>query len=336
MALFALPQFFIPQSDGTPYPLAKLYTYAQGTTTPLETYTDVGFVTPHPNPVVADANGIFPPIYLNPANGFYLRVIAKDQDDVAISGWDIDDIEIVQRTFDDVIVQDDLNVSGTTVLAGETSVTGPFLHIARAAPNIILEETDASTHEKVWDVYLNAKTLSIRTRTDALGSGKDILVVTRGTGTALSSIAIGNATDLPTITCNGVTLFANGSFTATLSDMTATTTGTVYYVRVGKMITLYVGVSNILGTSNDNSMVLTGIPSTMYPVNNSFTTLCHNVRDNSNTISCLATIGAGSITFSPLKTDTVANYVAAGSDSFTTSGSKGLLIGWSVTYPTNE
>jgi len=43
---------------------AKLYFYQTGTTTPQDTYTDSGLGTPNTNPVVADANGLFPPIYL--------------------------------------------------------------------------------------------------------------------------------------------------------------------------------------------------------------------------------------------------------------------------------
>lgn len=47
---------------------AKLYWYASGTSTPLATYADEDLTVPNTNPVVADAAGRFPPIYLQQAD----------------------------------------------------------------------------------------------------------------------------------------------------------------------------------------------------------------------------------------------------------------------------
>ncbi len=46
---------------------AKLWFYATTTVTPQDTYTDADLTIPSTNPVIADANGVFAPIYLNPA-----------------------------------------------------------------------------------------------------------------------------------------------------------------------------------------------------------------------------------------------------------------------------
>lgn len=43
---------------------ALAYFYVGGTTTPLSVYTTDEGTTPHANPVVADANGVFPPIFI--------------------------------------------------------------------------------------------------------------------------------------------------------------------------------------------------------------------------------------------------------------------------------
>jgi hypothetical protein len=48
-------QFF--DASGTPLVGGKVYTYAAGTTTPLETYTDESGVTPNTNPVILDSRG---------------------------------------------------------------------------------------------------------------------------------------------------------------------------------------------------------------------------------------------------------------------------------------
>lgn len=59
MAGYPLPQpkarFF--DANGDPLAGGKLYAYATGTTTPVNTYTDSTLATPNANPVVLDANG---------------------------------------------------------------------------------------------------------------------------------------------------------------------------------------------------------------------------------------------------------------------------------------
>lgn len=52
---------------------ALAYFYVGGTTTPLSVYTTDEGTTPHTNPVVADANGVFPPIFI-PYGAYGYRV----------------------------------------------------------------------------------------------------------------------------------------------------------------------------------------------------------------------------------------------------------------------
>lgn len=54
----------LEDANGLPRAGAKAYTYQTGTTTPLTTYSDSALVTPHANPVVADSEGIWPPVYV--------------------------------------------------------------------------------------------------------------------------------------------------------------------------------------------------------------------------------------------------------------------------------
>jgi len=58
------PVWQVLDGNGTPYPGALARFYVSGTTTPLTAYTDIGLSVAHAVPVVADANGAFPPIYL--------------------------------------------------------------------------------------------------------------------------------------------------------------------------------------------------------------------------------------------------------------------------------
>lgn len=63
-----LPQVFLRALDANGKPLsgAKLFSYLTGTGTPTPTYTDATLGTPRTNPIVADAGGLFAPIFLDP------------------------------------------------------------------------------------------------------------------------------------------------------------------------------------------------------------------------------------------------------------------------------
>lgn len=86
-ALFHEP-FFAPPSDaGATLPGAKLNFYQTGTTTRQDTYTTSALSVAHANPVVADANGRFPPIYLDPSLVQY-KAVLTDANDVEIDTVD--------------------------------------------------------------------------------------------------------------------------------------------------------------------------------------------------------------------------------------------------------
>lgn len=61
------PVWQVLDGNGTPLPGAKASFFASGTTTPMTVYTDIGLTVAHAAPVVADGNGVFPPIYLSGA-----------------------------------------------------------------------------------------------------------------------------------------------------------------------------------------------------------------------------------------------------------------------------
>lgn len=85
-ALFSNPEYRAFDDNGNPLPGALLNFYLTGTTTPTDTYTDNALTTPHANPVVADAGGQFPAIYLDPTTTY--RAILEDA--LLVQQWDID------------------------------------------------------------------------------------------------------------------------------------------------------------------------------------------------------------------------------------------------------
>lgn len=97
-------------------PNSRLYFFKANSTTLKATFKDkVGDVA-HDNPVKADANGLFPPIFLS---GLY-RVELRDKDNIVQPGWPVDNVgqdsaivpfapwsEIVTYNEDDVVTSPD-------------------------------------------------------------------------------------------------------------------------------------------------------------------------------------------------------------------------------------
>jgi hypothetical protein len=87
MKLFSDAPFRAVDANGNPLAGAKLYFYETGTSTPKDTYSDIADPpTANANPVVADGNGLFAPIYL--ANGTAYKAILKDSSDNTIQTID--------------------------------------------------------------------------------------------------------------------------------------------------------------------------------------------------------------------------------------------------------
>lgn len=71
----------------------KLYFYNAATSTPQPVYSDGALSVAHDQPILADARGMFPVIYLSPTPGVYRQKLT-DANDVLI--FDDDDIDVAQ------------------------------------------------------------------------------------------------------------------------------------------------------------------------------------------------------------------------------------------------
>lgn len=88
MATTPFPFFQAIDGNGNPISGAKLNFYRTGTSTPQDTYTTSALNIANANPVVADSNGRFPPIYLGTA--FDYKVILTDAADVTVGNGTLD------------------------------------------------------------------------------------------------------------------------------------------------------------------------------------------------------------------------------------------------------
>jgi len=108
------PQFF--DEDGNPVAGGFLYFYEAGTSTPIDTFSDVD-LTPgqeNSNPIELDASGYSATsIFLQPTG---YKVVLTDAD--AVELWSVDDVEDIGQTF--------ASNFGTILAEGSTEVTSGY------------------------------------------------------------------------------------------------------------------------------------------------------------------------------------------------------------------
>lgn len=92
--LWHLSNHQLSDRNGRPHRGAKAYFFEAATLDPLTTYQDYSLANEHPHPVEADANGIFPPVFLDEEDGFY-RMRVNTSAGVLITGSDVIVLPIV-------------------------------------------------------------------------------------------------------------------------------------------------------------------------------------------------------------------------------------------------
>ena len=157
MSIFNMP---VPSAFGQnvkPFDGALLHFYEVGSTTPKNSYSDVGETTANTNPVVADANGRFDAIYIS---GLY-KAVLKDKNEVQI--WEEDNLQgrqgdlIWQGDFDATTNGGDYPASGNQgdIYICTTGFTLDALsgsHILQTGDFIISNKTGATGIDADWDI----------------------------------------------------------------------------------------------------------------------------------------------------------------------------------------
>lgn len=125
--------------------------------------------------------------------------------------------------------------------------------------------------------------------------------------------------------------YAEGTFTGTLTGCTTSPTVTIYYVRIGKHVTLTIPTS-ITATSNATTATITGLPAALQPARSQFMAY-DGVWNNSSTY--MGSIGI-SLSAGLDRLDLFYHSAAgtASTNSFTSSGTKGLDPG-TISYILN-
>ena len=77
-------------ANNAPSAGALAYFYESGTTTPLTVYSDEALTTPHASPLVADAEGVFDPVYVS--GSVAVKVEVKSAAGATLTGYPIDPV----------------------------------------------------------------------------------------------------------------------------------------------------------------------------------------------------------------------------------------------------
>jgi len=107
VSLFVLPRQ-VPVSGGNSFSGALLHFYQTGTTTPETVYTSATRTVAHSNPVIADANGVFNSIWLDPTKTYRVRLTTSS----GVLLYDVD-------PYPGNLLQDAIEATVTAAFIGE-------------------------------------------------------------------------------------------------------------------------------------------------------------------------------------------------------------------------
>lgn len=300
----------------------KVNTYQAGTSNPQATYTDSTGVTPNANPLILASNGRLNNVQIWQPIGVKIKVIVTDANNVQLGPtWDqlagINDPTAIQLTFYGGTDSGSANAYILTFAPGPASYANGV--VIYWVPNNT--NTGAST--------INVNSLGTIAIQNPDGSA---LLPSQLVAGQIASIAIQGGVAVLVSSGNTPANFS-GTFTANLTGMTASTTGTMNYTRTGSLVTLRNSVGNIQGTSNTTGMTMTGFPASILPANS--TRVPCDATDNSNTsaVAQLVTSNGGVFTFRLGLTS--GSYLIYSSNNFTASGTKGITQGWTASYIVN-
>lgn len=290
----------------------KVNTYLGGTVnTPQVTYTDVTGVTPNSNPIILGSNGRLNGVQIWQPQGISLKIVITDANNVQL-GPVFDQITgINDPTTVQTLYANPATGFGADLIANVVRSYDLFSSVRAAnAPSLAAGQTlviDAQASVAPNDgvgglFYWNASSV-------AADDGVNVLKPNSvsGAGRYLRQ-----------------SQGASSSFNATLTGMTAVTTGSIFYRVINGYTAMLQG--GLSGTSNSTAMTMTGLPAAVIPPTLGVSVPCL-LTDNGITKGGWATINtAGVITF------------GIGFDNnttgFTAGGTKGTSsAGFSVIYP---
>ena len=245
---------------------------------------------------------------------------------------------------------DAVNASGSikSVASASANLGSSGMGLFGGSPAILWQNNAGTTDTKIWDCNANSSTdLVCRAVNDAFSSANSWIDVNR-TGTTINSVTFANGglvAGTPTggskgtgslnaqnLYVNGTSVVVSGTFTATITGMNSTVTGTMNYTAiVGKTCTLW-PQGPILGTSNAVTMTITGIPAACTPASSNAVMFGDTVTDNGITayVGVAEVASNSTIILGILENGT--SRPQLNNNGWTPSGTKGINSDFSITF----
>lgn len=201
--------FYLPKPVGSPG--AKLYFYQTTTSTPVDVFTDLDLSVAHTQPVEADANGVFAPIYIDGSTG---------------------DLRVGYYTAADVLIYqvDDYPASlGTTTSVDINDASNPLIQLVQSG---------AAANNKVWYIQVGSEQFKLSMVNDAFSAVSDFMVVDRLANTCsqinfTTQLLTLNSDQVQTGDCGVKVATETRNTTTTLTadtELTVSLIGSSYYV----------------------------------------------------------------------------------------------------------
>jgi len=276
------------------------------------------------------------------ASGADAMTVTRGEDGTTATTWSIGDA--VEQRLPAILLR-----QFATANEQLTSVTGTDTIAGTAAPGITAYATNQMFRWIASGTNTGAATLNVNglgaksiykagateLASGEITSGSAVAVMYDGTQFQLvsrpSAAVVGTSgtfsttlgvTGASTLTGGIASLGTAQSFTATATGLTTSLTGTVYYRKVGDLVTLDLPI--IGGTSNATTFTLTGMPAAIIPATLKGYVPC--------SVSNAGTYGIGLIAITT--GGEIAVFSTANGDAFTDSGGK-TLLGGSISYTLN-
>lgn len=299
-------QFF--DNNGNPAVGWKLFTYQAGTTTKLATHTDSTGLANNTNPIILDYRGEAN-IWI-PANTPYKYVLAPptDTDPPTHAVWTVDQVRSSQLL----------------TLYGGVDTGTPNNYVLTFAANF----TSYTDGIVIYWIPSNTNTGGSTLNVNGLGAIPLLTAdgLTLGAGDIIQNQITGVLYRTGSFYLLSISI-ATGSFVGTLTGVSGTVTGTIFYKISGGMCTLYTS-SNIVGASTTVAMGITGVPAIARPAIQ-IQIPCEVLNDSIAALGFAAVGTGGGITFGTYRTSGAAVIPSP----FVAANNKGIQTGWSVTYP---
>lgn len=337
-------------TSGTQQAGCQLSFYLTKTLVLTNVYADGLLTTPRPQPIIADASGRFPPIYLDPATIYRYQLLSS----TGILLEDIDPYVVGGGSFGPGTANAPSIAFSADTTTGLYNPSPGVLGVAMGGQEVATFTGGLNAGSTETLIAPAGQAASFFVQGNGLSGGDGGLIQYNASNNLRiknlhsSGVTLLGAQGVDQLQLDGSTIQGLGPVSAAFNDMTpdfgswtttltggysSNPTGTLNWKRIGGLAYVYCGASIQGVSSGINNINASLLPAAVTPFS-SRTCVCAGIINNSVILWLgVATVNSsGSIDFS-LALVSGSNVEYAASNTFTGSNNKGLAAGWMISYP---